>query len=366
MANNNNKKICIVVSSLGQGGVERSSATLSKMLHDLGYEVYVVSVLNQIDFDYAGKLLNLGIYKEEMDSLIGRYHRFMMFKKFIINQKFDLIIDSRTKPNPLKEFFIHRFLYKNQNLVHIVHSSKLNTYLPESKWVFNLVYKSVKTFVCVSAEITNQIQKQYDVSRINTIYNTVNLLENEKKSELDIEMDFEYILYYGRLEDKVKNISLLIDAYKISKLRSKGLKLLILGNGSDKSKLVKKVESFALQDSIIFLPFVKNPFGYVKKAKFTVLTSRYEGLPMAVIESLSLGIPVISVDCQGSIEIIRHGFNGLMVENFNSEALAKAMNSFIFDKKLYRSCKSNTKKSIERFSHENISADWKAFINEII
>ena len=54
------KKICIVVTSLGKGGAERSSALLTRMLHDNGFEVHLVSLVNSIDYEFSGKLLNLG------------------------------------------------------------------------------------------------------------------------------------------------------------------------------------------------------------------------------------------------------------------------------------------------------------------
>jgi len=355
-----------VVSSLGRGGAERSSATLSNMLYNLGHEVHVVSVLNRIDYDFAGVLLNLGELKDKSDSLIGRYQRFLAFRKLIKDKKFDLIIDCRSKPNPLKEFFIHSLLYKNQNLVHVVHSSKLDTYLPRKKWIFNLVFRSVKAFVCVSDGIKDQVRKTYNTNKVRTIYNAVHISENELDVTYHPIMDFEYILYCGRLEDKVKNISLLIDAYKLSKLKSSGVKLMILGDGRDKSKLIKKVETLDLEDSVVFFSYKKNPFPYIKKAKFTVLTSRYEGFPMVVPESLALGVPVIAVNCPGPAEIIKKRYNGLLVENFREEALAEAMNSFIFDKDLYQCCKRNAKKSIERFSAKNISKDWAVFINEMV
>ena len=65
------KKICIVTSSLGKGGAEKSSAVLSILLDNLGYEVHVISILNRIDYDYKGTLLNLGALKDKDASFFG-------------------------------------------------------------------------------------------------------------------------------------------------------------------------------------------------------------------------------------------------------------------------------------------------------
>ena len=79
----NNKKICIVVMSLGRGGAERSSGLLSKILYDVGYDVYVVSILNNIEFPYKGELLNLGELKDKNDSSFGRLNRLRVLKNYL-------------------------------------------------------------------------------------------------------------------------------------------------------------------------------------------------------------------------------------------------------------------------------------------
>lgn len=118
-----------------------------------------------------------------------------------------------------------------------------------------------------------------------------------------------------------------------------------------------------LKDTVEFLPYRPNPYDVVQKAMFTVLTSRYEGFPMVIPEALALGVPVVSVDCKsGPNEVIVNEQNGLLVENHNVEAFAKAMNRMIEDKDLYLRCKTNAKSSVEHLSKENIGKQWKAIL----
>jgi glycosyltransferase involved in cell wall biosynthesis len=75
---------------------------------------------------------------------------------------------------------------------------------------------------------------------------------------------------------------------------------------------------------------------------------------------LSLGVPVISVDCEsGPSEIINNEHNGLLIENYQPDLFANAMNRFVSDEKLYKHCQKNAKESVQKFSMENISNDWK-------
>ena len=87
---------------------------------------------------------------------------------------------------------------------------------------------------------------------------------------------------------------------------------------------------------------------------------------MSIIESLSIEIPVISVDCpSGPKEIIIDKMNGLLVEMNNKVALSNAFITFAFDEVVYQNCKSNAKKSIEHLSIEKISKQWEKLINTI-
>ena len=63
-----------------EGGAEKSSAVLSILLDNLGYEVHIISVLNTIDYDYKGTLLNLGALKDKDASFFGTLKRFSFFK----------------------------------------------------------------------------------------------------------------------------------------------------------------------------------------------------------------------------------------------------------------------------------------------
>jgi len=65
-------KVCIVTISLSSGGAEKSTALLSGLLDKEGFDVHLVTLNNDIDYSYSGKLFNLGKYKPENDSFIRR------------------------------------------------------------------------------------------------------------------------------------------------------------------------------------------------------------------------------------------------------------------------------------------------------
>lgn len=360
MTRKTSKKICIVVSSLGGGGAEKSAALLSEILFELGNDVHIISVLDRMDYSYKGKLLNLGKLKAEDDTTLGRLKRFFVFRNYLKDHKFDYVIDSRPRRGFLKELIISKIIYKSSKVVYCVRSYKTGRYIHPNRYLGKVLYSSAYRIVSVSRAISEKLKSIYGFKNLDVIYNPFEEPKFLKKKEYK---EDDFVLFYGRLEDAIKNVSLLLVAYSKSNLPKARFKLKILGDGKDKAKLKELVEELKIQSQVEFLGFKSNPYGLVKNSYFTILTSRYEGFPRVLVESLSLGTPVVSVNCKsGPNEIIRHEHNGLLVENHNVNALVNAMNKLLEDKDLYLHCKSNSKVSVKKFSRETIGLQWQAIL----
>ena len=351
------------MSSLAGGGAERSSGLLSIMLYDAGFDVHVVSVLNNIDFPYKGELLNLGLLKDKDNSAFGRWNRLRVFKTYLKENKFDYVIDNRTRIGFAKEFIISKFLYTPRQTIYCVRNFKVDLYINPKRFLSKFLYGNAYKMVGVSNGISERLIKEYGFNNTIVIHNPVDKRSNIIK-ETEDEFLKEYILFFGRLDDEHKNVSLLIEGYAGSLLPEKGVKLKILGAGPDLQKLKLKAEEFGLSKHIQFLPYLVNPTEVITHALFTVLTSRYEGFPRSILESLSLGVPVVSVDCKsGPNEIIKNDVNGILVENHNPIKLADAIKRLYENKELYLNCKNNSKSSVVNFSEANIVQKWKAILN---
>ena len=364
----NNKKICIVASSLGKGGAERSAAQLSIMLYNLGYEVHIVIVLNHVHFEYKGTLLNLGELKDEKDTFFGRLQRLNHFRHYLKLHDFDVIIDGRTRIQAYRELLITKWVYFGKRVVYVLHNYKMSKTFTPNAMLNTYLYKNEK-MIAVSVAARLNFQKKLGLKNIETIYNGFDFEKLTQCSRELIEPELshdKFILFFGRLDDDHKNIRLLLDAYKTSDLPNLNIKLFLVGDGPDLKMIQDYVSTLELESHVVFKGFTANPYPYVKQARFTMLTSRFEGFPMVIPETLGLGTPIISVNCKsGPNEVITSGYNGLLVENYDVKAISQAMNSFIKDENLYQTCKSNAQGSVQRFSVKNITNDWKKLLDKM-
>ena len=132
------------------------------------------------------------------------------------------------------------------------------------------------------------------------------------------------VLGVGRLVPQ-KNFRLLIDAFATLR-RNHDARLVILGEGPDRAALEALVRQHGLQDVVALPGFVDNPYSCMARAGVFVLSSDFEGLPTALIESLAVGTPVVSTDCEsGPREILRGGALGELVPVGDVRALGGAI-----------------------------------------
>ena len=128
----------------------------------------------------------------------------------------------------------------------------------------------------------------------------------------------------GRLHPQ-KDFSTLISAFaEVRKTRP--LHLLILGEGSERPKLEEQVVRLGLGQDVSLPGHVENPFPYLKRAQTFVLSSRYEGMPNALLQAMAFGTPVVATECHsGAREVVTNTEFGRLVPVGNVPAMAAAI-----------------------------------------
>ncbi|MGL6025100.1 MAG: glycosyltransferase [Cetobacterium sp.] len=142
-----------------------------------------------------------------------------------------------------------------------------------------------------------------------------------------------------------------------NELKKKGVKqkLYILGEGSDRVNIEKKIDELNLKEDVLLLGQIKNPFPFMKHAELFLHTSIGEGLPTVFVESMLCDTPVVAYDCPtGPREILENGKAGGLIPLNDKIAFEKKVLEILKNKELESSIKSEMNKKIDEFSYENI------------
>lgn len=170
---------------------------------------------------------------------------------------------------------------------------------------------------------------------------------------------FKTILTLGRLTHQ-KGFDYLIEAWAQVCQANGDWTLRIVGSGEDEDALKEQAKRLEILDRIDFIPANKEIEQYYKTSSFYCLSSRFEGLPMVLLEAQAFGLPIISFDCDtGPGEVVVHNLNGWLVENGNVEALSERLLTAIqLNKNKYQEISNHAKSSSLRFSVSQIVDHW--------
>ena len=203
------------------------------------------------------------------------------------------------------------------------------------KILFSKILKLANLIVVNSLLFKNELKNKFNLNS-KCIYNPLNKSEISKLSKKKIRSNFFKnncinMISVGRL---VKQKDHLTALRAINILKNKlNLKLLIIGDGDQKKKLINYINNNNLNNIVKIKDRIENPFPYILKAKIMLLTSRFEGLPNVLLEALALKKFIISSDCPtGPSEILDNGKGGLLFKVGNHLELSKKI---MFYKKNY-------------------------------
>jgi len=202
-------------------------------------------------------------------------------------------------------------------------------------------YPWADAVVAVSQGVADDLVKTTWLPRelITVIYNPIVTPELLEKAKETIDHPWfkpgqpPVILSAGRLT-KQKDFPTLIRAFALVRAKHPA-RLMILGEGEERSKLEALVRELGLENDVSMPGFVENPYAYMARAAVFVLSSAWEGFGNVLVEAMAVGTPVVSTDCpSGPAEILEGGEYGYLVPLGDINAMARAILSIIKEKKI--------------------------------
>lgn len=335
------KKIAFVIESLHHGGAEKSLVTLLNLLNYNDLQIDLILFKKGGEFEkFIPKHVNV-IYESSfkktnrLNLLISRF-KFWYLKTYSNKKKYHhaqiywkvfgkLILKLKT-PYDIAIAYNQGFAtyYVSEKIISPKKYAWLNTDYQKAGYtaVFDYkMYATYKKIVCVSKEnewsfieANHLIGKSLPTCVIKDITDPV-MVKKMSLEETDLRMDTKdlKILTVGRLA-KPKAIELAIESCYL--LKDKGIKLkwYVIGEGSERMRLERKINQHNLSDTFILLGYKENPYPYIKNCDIYVQTSLFEGLGLTVIEAALLQKPIVTTNFPTASGIITHKKTGLICE----------------------------------------------------
>jgi glycosyltransferase involved in cell wall biosynthesis len=311
------------------GGTERVGTLIANKLYEIGYDVTLASIYggDKPFFPQATGVKSISISTAAGRTLYKTPKIIYKIRKLLYSEKFDAIvtIESMSVLFTLPASFC--LPVKNVCWEHFNFKSDLGK-------VGRRIARQLAARFCDSVVTLTEKDKKYWLdntkhkSQINAIANpcpfsTQPLFESQQS---------KVVLAVGRLTFQ-KGFDLLLQAWVNVNKACPDWKLKIVGDGEDKTILNRFIEDNQLVENVELVGKTDYIQEFYKNAEIFCLSSRFEGFPMVLLETLSFGLPVVSYDCDTGPEEVLSGTGSLLVEPSNTDALALSLIKLINDEK---------------------------------
>lgn len=365
-------EITILALHLGVGGIEKYISSLCKMLNN-NYKINIISTYKvqeepgfyfdkSINITY---LINYGPNKNELKTAIKNKNIIAIIKEGfksikILYLKYIKNIIAITNINSkyvitTRDF--HNSLLGDYGDKDIIKIATEHNYHNNNKKYINKVIKSLRNinyFVVVSENLKCFYEDKIKNTKCIYIPNVIDELPNKKSN-----LSHNNIINVGRLEIEKGHLDLLEIIREVKK-EIKDIKLYLIGDGSLKEELEKKVVEYQLQDNVIFTGFLTKDEmeKYLLNSKLFVMTSYTESFGLVLIEAMSYGIPCVAFDSADGAKTLLSKTVGVLVKDRNKKVMAKKVINLLKDNKLLNQHSKNGFEKCQEFLSANVKEKW--------
>ncbi|MCP4923415.1 MAG: glycosyltransferase [bacterium] len=327
------KSLLFFLPNLQAGGTERFVVTLLKHLNRSSFQISLC-VLNTRDAVFLESLPK-DVRLVDLKTERVRYALWRIIR-LIWSQKPDVVFTNLSHLN-LALAFLRPILpgktsYIARESTVVSEHFSLSKYYGLWKWAYRKFYRNFDLVVSQSSYMQNDLLSNFNFPKDksivinNPIEKTVTPISYDKVKIKNQEKDVNF-LAIGRLSYE-KGFDILLHAMK--SLKSRGVKLTVLGSGPERNKLEGLAKKLEISDQVDFVGFQKDPSIWLRKADALVFSSRYDGFPNVLLESLLHQVPIIATPSPGGAkEIIQNIPECILAEKVSVEALSEAIEKWL-------------------------------------
>lgn len=342
------KKIGFLINTLAKsGGTERVTTVLANALSELDYEVEVIcmskstesfyELYDKVKVSYLSDKSSLRL--TDYFSLGRRLIKASRHLDYIIGVGMDLCVLTV----PMKLFNKTKVIgWEHFNLS--VRGPVVGLGRMLGVWFADSIVTLTKFDFEQYRKKTNKVKCIYNPVTVN-----VESVDNYESKR---------ILCVGRLTNQ-KGFDMMVDIWAGLFSRYPEWHMAIVGDGDDELKLKAQAVTAGVGDSLKFFKATRDVASFYRSASIYAMSSRYEGLPLVLIEAQSVGLPLIAFNCEtGPKEVITDGYNGYLIPAFDKDIFREKLETLMKDDTLRREMGGNALVNSNNFAKANIVPQW--------
>ena len=323
------KKVCFLIGNLNNsGGTERVTTLIANELVRMSYNVSIISLTGgkQPFFELDNSIRTYSLYSDKVSFKTNFLGVVYKLRNFVKNNKIDsfVVVDSISCIFTVPAFYglkLNHICWEHFNFdVNLgVKSRDLGRRLAARYCDY------VVTLTKRDKELWQQGLKNIKAKIIPIANPTPYVNTNHTPS-----LEYKTVLAMGRLTYQ-KGFDLLIDAWALVCKINLDWTLRIVGTGEDEENLKQQAKNLGIEDRVEFVLATKSVEIHYTTSSFYCLSSRFEGLPMVLLEAQAFGLPIVAFDCDTGPSELVNSKNGILVEKENIEKLSIALLSSMDD-----------------------------------
>lgn len=359
------KKICFLNGDMSRtGGTERVTAMIANELSkNPQYEIHVLSVTNEqmsSFFELEATVYHDSVLRQPNVNLKRDYFKVVNgIHKYVKKQSIDILIEVDVICNlytiPATRFTKIKIISWEHFHYHELNGSNLRGIARK------LAARYSDLIITLTEGDKLEYQKHLSIrNQIDFIYNPIS-----HSQDLSCNIASKRLISVGRLTYQ-KGFDLLCEIAKEVLPQHSDWKWLIVGEGEDRPLLEQKICEYDLENQLILIGKIDDVTSYYLNSSCYVMTSRFEGLPMTLLEAKTYGLPIVSFDClTGPSEIVEDGINGYLVEANNCEKMIQKLNDLLNHPSQLQLFSQQAKNNIHKFELNEVIRKWEEHIDQL-
>lgn len=356
------KKLLYITNAIdGSGGLERVLAVKTKVLaEDFDYEIHIITLnqksKNHLFFSFSEKIIQHNI--EVSGNAFQYFSKYRAGIKSVVSEvQPDVVL---VCDDGLKGFFVPRILGAKIPVIYERHVSKLieisenqgliKKFITLLKFsLMNFLAKDFTRFIV----LTEGNKKEWRSKNVQVIPNPLPFYPTEPSS-----LKYKKAIAVGK-QSYQKSYDRLLKAWALLPKELEDWELHIYGKFDDNLGLEQLAKNLGIEKQVYFHLPEKNIEEKYRASSIFVLSSRYEGFGMVLIEAMGFGLPCVSFNCNyGPSDIIKNEEDGFLVENGNEREFAHRLQRLMQDEVLRQQMGKKGRENVQRFLPQNVVKQW--------